>query len=74
MLLFDILASLKDFGFKQVFGVNAHGDIGHAIAIINAFKEASGQLGIVTCYPFTEDRLFHFGLNGDDPYISPLKP
>lgn len=74
MLLFDILASLKDFGFKQVFGVNAHGDIEHAIAIINAFKAASEQLGIAACYPFPEDRLPHFGLSGDEPYISPLKP
>lgn len=74
MLLFDILASLKDFGFRQVFGINAHGDVEHAIAIINAFKEASEQLGIAACYPFAEERLSHYGLNGDEPYISPLKP
>ena len=74
MLLFDILASLKDFGFKQVFGVNAHGDIEHAIAIITAFKEANEQLGITACYPFPEDRLIHFGLNGNEQYISPVKP
>jgi hypothetical protein len=24
--------------------------------------------------PFPEDRLFHYGLKGDEPYISPLKP
>jgi creatinine amidohydrolase len=74
MLLFDILASLKDFGFKQVFGVNAHGDVEHAIAIIQAFKKANEQLGITACYPFPEERLIHFGLNGNEPFISPLKP
>jgi creatinine amidohydrolase len=74
MLLFDILASLKDFGFSRVFGVNAHGDVEHAIAVISAFKEASAQLGMTACFPFPEDRLFHYGLKGDEPYISPLKP
>lgn len=74
MLLFDILASLKEFGFKQVFGVNAHGDVEHAIAIIQAFKEASELLNITACYPFDEGRLCHFGLSGNEPYITPIKP
>ena len=74
MLLFDILASLKDFGFNRVFGVNAHGDVEHAIAVMSAFKEATAQLGITACFPFPEDRLVHYGLRGDEPYISPLRP
>lgn len=74
MLLFDILASLKGFGFSKVFGVNAHGDVEHAIAIIQAFSEASEQLGITACYPFAEERLVHFGLSGNEPFITPVKP
>lgn len=74
MLLFDILSSLKEFGFTKVFGVNAHGDIEHAVAIMHAFKEANEQLGIAACYPFAEDRLCHYGLTGNEPYISPIKP
>lgn len=73
-LLFDILASLAEFGFKHVFGVNAHGDIDHSIAIIEAFKEASEQLNINACYAFDEWRLPHFGLNGQEPYLCPIKP
>ena len=73
MLLIDILASLKEFGFSRVFGVNGHGDVEHAIAIMSAFKEAGAQLGITACFPFPEDRLVHYGLKGDEPYISPLK-
>jgi creatinine amidohydrolase len=74
MLLFDILASLKSFGFQKVFGVNAHGDVEHAIAIISAFREAHEQLKMTACFPFPADRLCHYGLNGTEPYISPLLP
>lgn len=73
-LLFDILASLAAFGFKHVFGVNAHGDIDHSIAIIEAFKEASEQLNINACYAFDEWRIPHFGLSGDESFLCPIKP
>ena len=73
-LLFDILASLAEFGFKHVFGVNAHGDIDHSIAIIEAFKDASEQLGIHACYAFDEWRITHFGLTGQEPFLCPIKP
>ena len=73
-LLFDILASLAEFGFKHVFGVNAHGDIDHSIAIIEAFREASEQLSINACYAFDEWRLPHFGLIGQEAFLCPIKP
>ena len=50
-LLFDILSSLKDFGFTHVFGVNGHGDIEHKIAAMNAFRDACEQLSITACFP-----------------------
>lgn len=73
-LLYDILASLAEFGFHNVYGVNAHGDIEHSIAIIEAFKEATEQLKINACYAFDECRLPHFGLSGNEPYLCPIKP
>lgn len=73
-LLLDILASLAEFGFKRIFGVNAHGDIDHSIVIIEAFKEASEQLNINACYAFDEWRLPHFGLTGQEPFLCPIKP
>ncbi len=74
MLLLDILTSLKDFGFSRVFGVNAHGDVEHAVAVISAFREACAQPGMTACLPFDEDRLFHYGLRGTEPYVCPVKP
>jgi creatinine amidohydrolase len=73
-LLFDILSSLHGFGFRQVFGVNAHGDIEHSVAIQEAFKEASAALPMNACYAFDESRLVHFGLTGKEPYVCPVKP
>jgi len=73
-LLFDIIASLAEFGFKKVFGVNAHGDIEQNIVITGAFKEAAEELNIQAAYAFPLDRLHHYGLNGSEPYICPIKP
>lgn len=73
-LILDILLSLSEFGFNNVFGVNAHGDIEHNIAIIEAFREAHGQKRINACYTFDEDRFLHFGLALNEPYLCPIKP
>ena len=73
-LLFDILTSLSEFGFKNIFGINAHGDIQHNIAIIDAFKEAGEKLQLNARYAFDEWRLQPFGLSGDEPYLCPIKP
>lgn len=73
-LLFDIVASLAEFGFKNIFGINAHGDIDHQVAILESFKEASEQLQVNACFPFPQHLLVHYGLNGNEPYICPVKP
>jgi len=73
-LLLDILASLAEFGFKKVYGINAHGDIEHSVAIIEAFKEASENYKIMACYPFSQSLLPHYGLTGAESYICPVKP
>lgn len=73
-LLFDIIASLKDFGFKQVFGVNTHGDVEHKIVAMNAFKDACEQLKISACFPYEDFMLHHFALNSDEPFFYVIKP
>lgn len=72
-LISDILLSLSEFGFKNVFGVNAHGDIEHNLAIIEAFKEAHMKLNLNACYAFDERRFSHFGLSPEDPWLCPVK-
>ena len=73
-LLFDILTSLKDFGFKRIFGVNAHGDIEHQIVAMNVFKEACEQLEITACFPHQEFMLHHFGRKSNEPCFYVIKP
>ena len=73
-LLLDILASLAQFGFKNVFGINAHGDIEHNVVIIEALKEACEKFSMNACYAFPQNILPHYGLKGDEPYICPVKP
>ncbi|MBI4928936.1 MAG: creatininase family protein [Anaerolineae bacterium] len=73
-LLVDILTSLAGFGFKQIYGINAHGDIEQNIVLIEAFKEASERLAIRAGYPFSEAVMPHYGLKGDEAYICPVKP
>lgn len=59
-LLFDIMASLAQFGFKDVYGINAHGDIEHNVALIEAFREANEKLGINARYTFSQTIMHHF--------------
>jgi len=73
-LLYDILASLKDFGFNRVFGVNTHGDVEQKIVAMNAFKEACEQLEIIACFPYDEFMFHHFGLNSDEACFYVIKP
>jgi len=74
VLLFDILSSLKEFGFKRIFAVNAHGDVEHKVVAMNAFKEACEQLKITACFPYEDFMLHHFGLNNDAPCFYTIKP
>jgi len=73
-LLFDILTSLAEFGFKNIYGINAHGDIEQNITLIEAFKEAVEKLKINARYTFSQNVMHHYGLKGDEPYICPIKP
>jgi len=74
-LLFDILASLKEFGFTRVFGVTGHNDIEHKIAAMNAFRDACEQLEITACFPhdsfWMPDTL---GIHSGDPCCYTIEP
>ncbi|HLP81935.1 MAG TPA: creatininase family protein, partial [Nitrosomonas sp.] len=73
-LLFDILSSLAEFGFKNIYGINAHGDIEQNIALIEAFKDAHKELKMNACYLFSQSVMHHYGLTGNEPYICAIKP
>jgi len=66
-LLFDILTSLKDFGFKQIFGVNGHGDVEHKITAVKAFKDVCVRFKITACFPYDNFMTEFFGFSKDEP-------
>ena len=72
-LLIDIIDSLVRFGFKKIFGINAHGDIEQNIVIMEAFKEASEKYQAGISYVFLRHLLHHYGLTGDEAHICPLE-
>jgi len=72
-LLVDILASLAQFGFKRVVGINAHGDIEQNVTILEAFKQAREQFSLDARYAFSASVLPHYGLTGDEPFLCPVK-
>lgn len=72
-LLFDIIASLKDFGFKRVFCVNGHGDVEHKVTAVKAFKDACEQLDITACFPYDSFMTDFLGFPKDALYFYEIK-
>lgn len=72
-LLFDIITSLKDFGFKSVFCINGHGDVEHKITAVKAFKDACEQLEITACFPYDSFMTDFLGFPKDAPYFYEIK-
>lgn len=73
-LVFDILNTLHGFGFTEVYGINAHGDIEQNVLFMNSFRNAYEQIGIHACYCFRKEVLHHYGLTGEEKYICPVAP
>jgi len=71
-LVLDILGSLHRFGFREIFGINAHGDIEQNILFMNSFREAREKGGIGPRYCFREDVMHFFGLGGEEDFICPI--
>ncbi len=73
-LLVDILHSLQSFGFRRVFGINAHGDINQNIMILDAFKECNVSSAHVYSYVFTKNIMHHYGIAGNESHICSIEP
>jgi len=69
LAIYDIIYSLKNFGFNDVFGINAHGDPKHCSALIEAFKDAVCVIDINARYSLPEGALNRYGLSGNEDYI-----
>lgn len=73
-MIFDIIQSLKTAGFKNIVGLNAHGDWNHCQTIIEAFKESSESLNVNVYWQTFEDDLQSQGLSGNEQYVLAIPP
>lgn len=68
-MLVDILASLKRWGFENVFLLNMHGDPQHNLTILEAVQEARVDEGVRAHAILDSFDVQRFGLSGREPYI-----
>ncbi len=73
-MIFDILLSLSNFGFKDIFSINVHGDPVHCQTLMEAFKEATEKIHINACFTIPQGSLERYDLIGDESYILPIEP
>lgn len=68
-LIGDILASLRRWGFTNVFVINHHGDKDHNIPLLDAISEARLDCGIRAYYVTSEAVAKRFGLTGKEYHV-----
>ena len=68
-LISDIMASLKRWGFTNVFVINWHGDADHNIPLMDAIRQARVDCGIRAYYVTSEPVAKRFGLTGKEYYV-----
>ncbi len=73
-MITDIVQSLKNFGFRNVFGVNHHGDPEHAMVLIEAFRKAGIETGMNARYVLEYRHRKSYNITGDESYITALGP
>lgn len=73
-MIFDIIQSLKKFGFLNVFGINHHGDKAHGKILIEAFRDAGKELEMNARYVLEHRLQEAYGLMGMENYITFLGP
>ncbi len=68
-VLWDALASLKRWGFENVFFVNNHGDADHNLAVLAAIRKARLDTGTRASYVLDNGLAKRLGLTGREPYV-----
>ena len=72
-VLWDALASLKRWGFENVFFVNNHNDADHNSALLAAIRKARIETGIRAYYVIDGALAKRIGLTGKEAYVLAYK-
>jgi len=73
-VLFDALASLRKWGFLNVFFINFHGNKDHTLAICNAIEEARSATGVKAYYPMRLSDARPWGLTAKEYVLMEESP
>jgi creatinine amidohydrolase len=68
-VLHDILDSLKNMGFTNIFNINMHGDGLHCVTVMQSIIEARKSLGINAYSVLSEEEVARYRLKGNEPFL-----
>jgi len=68
-VLFDAMASLKRWGFDQIFFINHHMDGGHVRALNKAVRKARMEIGIGAFWVIDQFFAKRLGFKEDEPHL-----
>jgi creatinine amidohydrolase len=68
-VLFDLMASLKRWGFEQMFFINHHLDGSHMKAVDEAIQKARNELGAKVYWLMDRFVSGRLGFKGDEPHL-----
>ncbi len=68
-VLFDVMSSLKNWGFDRVFFINHHMDGGHMKALVKAIRKARSETGIGAYLVIDPFFLKGSGMKADEPHL-----
>lgn len=68
-LLLEIITNLHNWGIRQIFMLNFHGDFGHISRIANVARRANEEHGIHAYFISCQSVFRQFGLLQDVPYL-----
>ncbi|MFB3886746.1 MAG: creatininase family protein [Thermodesulfobacteriota bacterium] len=68
-VLSDAMASLKNWGFRQIFFINHHMDGRHSKALDKAIQKARAEIGIEAYWIIDQFFLKPLGFKGNEPHL-----
>jgi creatinine amidohydrolase len=68
-VLFDVMSSLKKWGFDRIFFINHHMDGGHMKALVKAIRTARSEIGIGAYLVIDSFFLKGLGMRADEPHL-----
>ena len=73
-VLFEIFENIRNFGFKEAYCFNYHGDAHHIDTIVEAIQKANSELGLNVKLVLESMDLQLYGWQGDEDFLLVSEP